>query len=98
MNYEPNYEQEKTRIEEQLDDIKTLLTIELKSALTTDEAALYMGISSESVRRLCRQGKLTHYRPGGLRIYLKKEDLDKYITRNKVVGDIDLYDEVVFNY
>lgn len=92
-----NYEQEKTRIEEQLNDIKTLLTMELKTVLTTEEAALYMGISSESVRRLCRTGKLTHYRPG-MKIYIKKEDIDKYITQNKVVGDIDLYDEVAFNY
>ena len=56
--------------------------------LTAEEAAALMRISAGQVRKLCRQGKLKHYRAGergGLR--LLRENVERFMGLDREAGD-----------
>jgi excisionase family DNA binding protein len=51
----------------------------LKEMLTTDEAALYMGVSKSWLYKMTMQGELPTYRPGGKRLYLKRSEINDWM-------------------
>lgn len=53
-----------------------------KDYYNVGEAATFLGVSPETVRRLYRQGKVRHYRLGGL-ILLKRDDLVALVEGGK---------------
>ncbi len=55
------------------------LLFHLKSTLTVEEAALYLGITSSHLYKLVRKYDIPHSRPTNGRIFFNKEDLDKWI-------------------
>ncbi len=55
----------------------------LKRLYNIPEAAVYLGRSTWSVRRLIWDGQLPSVRAGG-RVHLDVQDLDQFIERNKV--------------
>jgi excisionase family DNA binding protein len=59
----------------------------LQEFLAPDEAAIYMGIHSETVRALCRRGELRHVKVSGFgsgKIRIKKTWIDEWATKNPV--------------
>lgn len=48
--------------------------------LKTQQAAEYLGLSLPSLYRLTSGGIIPTLKPGGKIIYIKKQDLDDYIT------------------
>lgn len=75
-------------ITRELKEIKSLLVAKVNKPLTTAEAADYMGINTEVLRRKLRGGEITHYKVG-TSYYILKEDIDNYLLSNKVLGYID---------
>lgn len=72
-------------INQKLEEIKSITTISVKSALTVDEAATYMGMSTEYVRKMAKTRVIKSYRSkSGRVIYLHKADLDKWMLHTEV--------------
>ncbi len=66
-----------------------ILTIAKTQAITKvwftrKDAANYLGTSVDYVKSLCNDAKFPWYKVGGL-VIIKKEDLDKYIEKHRVV-------------
>ena len=72
-------------IQLKLDEIKTITTLSVKNALTVEEAAIYMGMSAEYVRKMAKNRTIKSYRSkSGRGIYLHKADLDKWMLYTEV--------------
>lgn len=72
-------------ISQKLEEIKAITTISVKSALTVEEAAAYMGMDTEYVRKMAKTRKIKSYRSkSGRGIYLHKADLDKWMMYTEV--------------
>ena len=72
-------------IQLKLDEIKTITTLSVKNALTVEEAAIYMGMSAEYVRKMAKNRTIKSYRSkSGRGIYLHKADLDKWMLHTEV--------------
>lgn len=70
---------------QKLEEIKSITTISVKSALTVEEAATYMGMSTEYVRKMAKTRAIKSYRSkSGRVIYLHKADLDKWMLHTEV--------------
>lgn len=70
---------------QKLEEIKSITTISVKSALTVEEAAVYMGMSTEYVRKMAKTRAIKSYRSkSGRVIYLHKADLDKWMLHTEV--------------
>ena len=67
-------------IQQRLDEIKMITIISTKNALTVEEAATYMGMDADYVRKMAKSKKIKSYRSKtGRGIYLHKADLDKWM-------------------
>lgn len=81
-------------IQMKLDEIKSITIISVKNALTVDEAAIYMGMSSEYVKKMAKNRKIKSYRSKtGRSIYLHKADLDKWMMYSEVMSQEDINNE-----
>ncbi len=58
----------------------------VKRLHTIPEAAMYLGRSTWSVRRLIWNGELAQVRAGG-RVHVDVRDMDEFIEKNKVRED-----------
>ncbi|WP_372483035.1 helix-turn-helix domain-containing protein [Elizabethkingia anophelis] len=61
-----------------------------KKMLTTKEAASYLRLSVQHVRKLCREGKIPSYQPNRKNIYFDFEDLDYYLRVNKRMSEEEI--------
>lgn len=72
-------------IQNKLEEIRIIATISTKNALTVEEAATYMGMDAEYVRKMAKNKKIKSYRSKtGRGIYLHKADLDKWMMYTEV--------------
>lgn len=80
-------------LEQRLEEVVTLLKFQLskKDVFTLSEAALYSGMAESTVRTKCRDKKIAFSRPDGKEIYIRRADLEKYMTskRTAAISDID---------
>lgn len=60
------------------------LTILSKTYFNLSEAAIYIGASHDTVRRYMYSGELAYSKPSGGRIYISKEDLDKFLGKSRI--------------
>ena len=51
---------------------------------TRKDAADYLGVSVELIKRLNQKGKLGYSKVGGL-VFISKSDIDKLLTKSKVI-------------
>lgn len=82
-------------LQTKLDEIKALTVISIKNALTVEEAALYMGMTAEYVRKMAKTRKIKSYRSkSGRGIYLHKKDLDKWMLATEIRSEEQIQEEV----
>lgn len=62
-----------------LDRIVSML-FHTKAVLTTEEASLYLGITTGHLYRMVRKFNIPHTRPTNGKIYFRKEELDGWIA------------------
>lgn len=62
-----------------LDRIVSML-FHTKAVLTTEEAAMYLGITTGHLYRMVRKFNIPHTRPTNGKIYFRKEELDRWIA------------------
>jgi len=60
--------------------VTAIMANEQSPYLTTQEAATYLRLHQESVRRAAREGRLRAYKTGK-DLRFRKEDLDEYLSR-----------------
>lgn len=56
-----------------------------KNTFTTDEAALYIGISKDHLYKLVCTRQIPHYKPRGKMVYFDKTELDTWLKQGKVM-------------
>lgn len=75
-------------IQAKLDELKVITAVSVKKALTVEEAAIYLGMDTEYVRKMAKSRKIKSYRSkSGRMIYLHKADLDKWMMYTEVNTD-----------
>lgn len=62
-----------------LDRVMSML-FHTKALLTTEEAAMYLGITTGHLYRIVRKFDIPHSRPTNGKIYFKKEELDHWVA------------------
>lgn len=62
-----------------LDRIVSML-FHTKAVLTTEEASMYLGITTGHLYRMVRKFNIPHTRPTNGKIYFRKEELDGWIA------------------
>lgn len=77
-----------------LDRIVSML-FHTKAVLTTEEAAMYLGITTGHLYRMVRKFNIPHTRPTNGKIYFRKEELDRWIaSRTEVSETLETSDTV----
>jgi excisionase family DNA binding protein len=62
----------------------------LKEFLTVQEAAEYLNLSSSLIYKLTSKHDLPVYKPNGKTIFLRRDDLNRWIARNKVASQEEI--------
>lgn len=89
----PNPLNNKTMTEElkQLADLVSTNIINCtKEVLTSDEVALYMGISKAYLYKLTMKQKIPHYKPMGKLVYFNRKEVEQWLQSNRVATDDEI--------
>lgn len=73
-------------IERNQADLFRFSLLKAKDVLTVEDAALLSGKTARTIREMCSSGVLTHSKPNGRNIYIKKTDLTEFLLSNKTIG------------
>jgi len=57
--------------------------------LSAKEAAIFLGYKESYIYQLLNKRKLTFYKAGN-KVCFKKEDLEKYLYRNRIAADFEV--------
>ncbi|MCC8155345.1 MAG: helix-turn-helix domain-containing protein [Tannerellaceae bacterium] len=77
-------EQDYEKIKNQLDRVEKFTLLGAKSIFDIDEAALYTGIKKGTLYTMTMNQKIPYYKPNGKKIYFKREELDDWLTQNRI--------------
>lgn len=69
----------------------------LKDYFTVEEAALYLGMSKSQIYKMTSQKEITVYKPHGKNVYMKREEINEWIGRSKILSSYDLIYEAEKN-
>ena len=67
----------------------------VKEYLTVHEAADYLNLSVSMIYKLTSKHELPLYKPNGKTIFIKRDDLNRWISRNKVLSQEEVEDFAV---
>lgn len=80
------------RIEEQIIDLKRLILSATKKALTVDECAVYLGITSSRLRHMISDKELPYYKHHG-RIFFDREELERTLLSERYMTQREIDNE-----
>lgn len=86
-----------SNIEERLDRIERLVRLNSlvqKKVLTTKEAAIYLSFKESYIHKLTAGNKIPFSKPNGKTIYILREDLDKWMQKNRSKSIDEISQEV----
>lgn len=66
------------------------LTILSKTYFTVQEASVFLGASQDTIRRYMYSGELAYSKPTGKRVYIARTDIDKFISKSRVVAQSEI--------
>lgn len=75
-----------------LERIETLIRIGVKNLLTTEECALWMGISEDRLRHLASDREIPHYKKNG-RLFFAKSEIEEWQTTDKVPSRYEIAEQ-----
>ena len=87
-------------IQKELQEIKELLkkqTIQQKEILTIEEASEFLGLSVSRLYKMTSNKEIPHYKPGGKKIYLNRNEIEGWILNSRVASVYE-FDEKLDNY
>lgn len=68
-----------------------------KEVLNLNEAGAYLSISASHMYKLTSQKQIPHFCPQGKRLYFKREELDRWLLRNRQ-DSTDEIETIAANY
>jgi excisionase family DNA binding protein len=71
--------------------------ISSKEVLTLEEAAEYLQLSKSCLYKLTSNKEISHYVPGGKKIYFRRTELDNWVFNGKVTPSSE-FDQEIENY
>ena len=80
-------------IQNELNEIKELLkkqTIQQKEILTIEEASEFLELSTSRLYKMTSNKEIPHYKPGGKKIYLNRQELGQWILDSRVASNNEL--------
>lgn len=86
--------------QQQLDKIEALLKKQnalSKEVLTLEEAAEYLQLSKSCLYKMTSNKEISHYVPGGKKIYFRRTELDNWVFSSKVTPSSE-FDQEIENY
>lgn len=87
-------------MEKELQEIKKLVLLGVKTALSVEDVALLLNVSKHNVYQLVSKKKITCYKSlgergnGGKMLYFKREDVEKYCFAVKQESEAEINDIV----
>lgn len=83
---------------QQITDLVTARTLfATKEVLTSEEAALYMGISRSYLYKMTMNRQIPHYKPMGKMCYFNRQELEEWLQSNRVATSTEI-DRRAVNY
>lgn len=82
----------KAEIQQVVDMVTANTLFTTKEILTSEEAAMYMGISKSYLYKLTMRAEIPHYKPMGKLCYFNREELEQWLQRNRVATTEELND------
>lgn len=85
-------------INTRLKNIETLLksqALNSKSVFNIDEVAIYTGLSKLYLYKLTSRKEIPYYQPQGKKIYFKREEIDKWLLRNRASTNEEIEQEAI---
>lgn len=70
-----------------MEDLEKICT---KTMLTSDEAALYMGISKSTLYKWSMSRRVPHFKPSGKLLFFNRLELEDWLQRNRVSTDDEI--------
>lgn len=64
-----------------------------KAMLTTDEAAIYMGISKSQLYKLMMRRDIPYYKPMGKVCYFKRVEIEEWLQQNRCATEREISDK-----
>lgn len=55
--------------------------------LTIREAAMFTGLSKNTLYKLIQADKIKHYRPNGKLVYFRRDELEQWLMKNPSGGE-----------
>lgn len=80
-------------IMQRLDRIEMYSIMAAKSVFTVKEAALFMGVTEQTVRNQVRRKEIPAYKPNQNKLYFKKSELEDWMLRNRVKTEAEVQSE-----
>ena len=65
-----------------------------KDIMDLEECALYTGLSKSYLYKMTALHEVPHFKPGGKKIFFKKEDIDAWLMRNRVKTEDEIRAEL----
>ncbi|MCF8272660.1 MAG: helix-turn-helix domain-containing protein [Flavobacteriaceae bacterium] len=75
-----NITEQLNRIEKMLQEQQTMQ----KQVLNFNETCNYLELSQSHLYKLTSTGVIPHYKPNGKKIYFQREELDRWLLRNRM--------------
>lgn len=79
----------------QLDRIERYSLLAAKSVLSVEEAAIFLGFAPSYIYKLTMRNQIPFYKPNGKMVYFKKDELEAWMTQNRVSTSEELEDKAV---
>ena len=93
-----------TLLLKKVDNLEKLLSgesatslIAAKQMLKTEEAASFLSISLSKLYKMSAKRELPLYKPGGKKVYFKREDLLEWLSTNRCMSNHEIEKEAI-NY
>lgn len=78
-------------LKEQMRRIERLILLGTKNVLTTEEAAMLMGVSADRIRHMCQKHMIPYHKQEGVnRIYFRKDELEACMTARRFPTDAEI--------
>lgn len=86
-------------IMKRLDRLEVLTLLAAKSVLTLDEVCLLTGLAKSTVYKMTANRAIPHYHAdGGKHLYFKKDEVENWLTRNRVSSQTEDEQRAVNKY
>lgn len=71
------------------------MAINTKDVLTSDEAAVYLGVSKSFLYKLTMRKEIPHYKPNGKLCFFGRLELNRWVEQSKCSTAIELTDKAM---